>query len=365
MSQHRYHIHVCLVKNEQPELENALQIALADSYFLTWDLNGTPANFMDYTRKQIDRCDYVLFVLGDSYGNLSPSGVSYLHLSYVYATTKRKTLFTLIKQAELVTLNNDTHARQRGDFAGTLEKDQTDYTTFYGNDLESAMSQCLFNLKQLIERFPKAGWVKSAKLNLEANERLFKPNKSLNLPKTNEPSNKDSLFNERLVQSSVQSSVKDSWLSSSTAKPSISPFSSSATKTTATTVTAESGAEPLALEDTVTVQYTAHAYKDGNLTDLTLTQALMWLDIVVSLRKLKEPFTSDMMQRNLNHLLNGYALTSAKKIQPNTHAVARAQINANDFETIKQQLVAQDWLTAVKPIAGVQRDLWQLSDELK
>lgn len=355
MSQHRYHIHVCLVKNEQPELENALQIAMADSYFLTWDLSGTPSNFMDYTRKQIDRCDYVLFVLGDSYGNLSPSGVSYLHLSYIYATTKRKTLFAFIKQANAVAPQNDTRIRQRADFAGMVEKDQAEYTTFYGRDFNLGVKDCLANLAQLIEHSPKAGWVKSAKLNLEPNERLFTPNKNLTLPKTLDEVKKEDGFKER--------PKKESWLGSTTPKASIPLFKPTPTPPHA--VATDALTDPLALEDNITVGYTAHAYRDGNLTDIHLQQTFMWLDIVVSLRKLKEPFTSDMMQRNLNHLLNNYALPSAKKIQPHTHAVARTQINANDFETIKKQLIAQNWLTSATSTAGVQRDMWQLSNELK
>ena len=78
------------MRNEHPEFENALQLALSDEYFLTWDLIAHPSQFMDYSKQQIDRCDYLLFVLGTGYGHLSPSGVSNLHLSYIYANTKRK-----------------------------------------------------------------------------------------------------------------------------------------------------------------------------------------------------------------------------------------------------------------------------------
>lgn len=389
VSQQRYHIHVCLVKNEQPDLENALQIATADDYFLTWDLNGSPSNFMDYTRHQIDRCDYVLLVLGDSYGNLSPSGVSYLHLSYVYATTKRKALFTLIKQADAVIAQNETATRQRTDFAGMIEKDQAEYTTLYHHNAKTAIIECLDNLRHLIEAVPKSGWIKSTKLPTQHHEQLFTPSKSLAKTKSATPASVDRFSTEALLSESrgkksitTQRLVTDSpvydglspdrpidrlvtnTLSKNTQKTpnmAISPAGIAERPLIASPM-AEDG---LSLEDSLTVGYTAHAYKDGNLSELNLRQELMWLDIVASLRKLKEPFNSDMIQRNLNHLLNGFALTAAKKIQPNTHAVARTQINSTDFDWLKQQLIAQHWLTPATSNAGAQRDWWQLSDELK
>lgn len=374
MPQHRYHIHVCLVRNEQPDLENALQIAMADSYFLTWDLVGSPANFMDYTRRQIDQCDYVLFILGDSYGNLSPSGVSFLHLSYVYATTKRKTLFTMIKQADMVTSQDETRTRQRSDFASMMEKDQAEYTTLYAHNLELAIRDCLLNLAHLIKAVPKAGWAKSSKPYAEQHERLFTPNKHLATSTkadilSHAPIEKTSKTGKESIKEPIKEKepIKDSWLVTTPTKSSpvitTEPVAVAESLNTNTALTPEH--DGLSLEDSVTIRYTSHAYRDGNLTDLNLQQTVMWLDIVVSLRKMKEPFTPDMMQRNLSTFLNGFALAAAKHIQPNTHAVARTQINPTDFEMIKKQLVAQNWLTPVKTPTGLQRDLWQLSDELK
>ncbi|MFO1365721.1 MAG: hypothetical protein U1E98_05450 [Moraxella osloensis] len=37
----RYHIHISLVRNENVNLENALEYALSTDYFLTWDLLAT------------------------------------------------------------------------------------------------------------------------------------------------------------------------------------------------------------------------------------------------------------------------------------------------------------------------------------
>ena len=382
MSQQRYHIHVCLVRSEQPDLENALQVAMVDDYFLTWDLSGSPSNFLDYTRRQIDRCDYVLFVLGDSYGNLSPSGVSYLHLSYVYATTKRKTLFALVKQAEDVVPQNETCTRQRADFASMVEKDQAKYTTTYSHNLICAVQACLINLTQLMAIAPKAGWMKSTKLPPEHTERLLTPPKELSTAKSSKAveafsqallSNnalklalkqdlkldskqdvvsKDALFNQSLLT--------DSFIANSQTTTQRLPQ-----KTDSPTLVTNPPNETLALEDSVTVNYTAHAYKDGNLSELALQQELMWLDIVVSLRKMKEQFTSDMIQRYLNHLLNGFALPAAKKIQPTTHAVARTQMSASDFDWLKKQLIAHHWLAPAKQTTAISRDMWQLSDDLR
>lgn len=374
MSQQRYHIHVCLVRNEQPDLENALQVAMAEGYFLTWDLSGSPSNFLDYTRRQIDRCDYVLFVLGDSYGNLSPSGVSYLHLSYVYATTKRKTLFALVKQAEDVVSQNETRTRQRADFASMVEKDQAKYTTTYSHNLISAVQTCLINLTQLIAAVPKAGWTKSTELTPEHTERLLTPAKELNTANSSKAVDAFSqalLSNNALKQDLKQDVLsKDTLFNQSLLTDSFIANAQTTTqrlpqKTDSPTLVTNPPNDTLALEDSVTVNYTAHAYKDGNLSELALRQELMWLDIVVSLRKMKEPFTSDMIQRNLNHLLNGFALPAAKKIQPTTHAVARTQMSASDFDWLKKQLIAHHWLAPAKQTTALSRDMWQLSDDLR
>lgn len=44
----RYHIHISLVRNENVNLENALEYALSTDYFLTWDLLATHTNFVEY-----------------------------------------------------------------------------------------------------------------------------------------------------------------------------------------------------------------------------------------------------------------------------------------------------------------------------
>ena len=59
----RYHIHISLVRNENVNLENALEYALSTDYFLTWDLLATHTNFVEYSRQQIDQCDYMIFIL--------------------------------------------------------------------------------------------------------------------------------------------------------------------------------------------------------------------------------------------------------------------------------------------------------------
>ena len=43
----RYHIHISLVRNENVNLENALEYALSTDYFLTWDLLATHTNFVN------------------------------------------------------------------------------------------------------------------------------------------------------------------------------------------------------------------------------------------------------------------------------------------------------------------------------
>ncbi|WP_410473162.1 DUF4062 domain-containing protein [Faucicola mancuniensis] len=302
----RFHVHVCIVRNEHPEFENALQLALSDEYFLTWDLIAHPSQFMDYSKQQIDRCDYLLFVLGTGYGHLSPSGVSNLHLSYIYANTKRKPMLALIKSQNATS----DYSRQRLDLASMIQKDLLDNAIFYERTQE-AVSECQRALNALIGSKPTAGWV-----------RANKPDTSLRTTGVSKPQ--------------VITPV-------ATAKPKV--------------------VEPkiiLKAEDVVLVNYSAHAYQDGNLQDVMAAHTFTWGEVLELLKILPQPFSSEMMLKQLNDSLKNLALIEASKILPNVHAVSRCQINAVDFQWLKQQLVDSGWLVSAKEEHS-NRELWRVN----
>lgn len=335
MVNQRYHIHVCLVKNEQPDFENALQIALAKNYFLTWDLIGHPVDFMSYSRQQIDKCNYVLFVLGDGYGYLSPSGVSYLHLCYVYATAKQKPLFALIKTPA----NQQEYSRQRADFAELIEKEQGDNIASYTHAME-AVRFCQIGIAKLAEDNPSIGWQKLP-LNNRFVHHDFATSRVISPLTPHVSPIKRALSQANIVIANKQ-------LESSTKLPDNTSF------------------HPSTLSNTIMVSYSAHAYHDGNLKDLMLTHQFTCYEILAALQTLVEPFSTEAMLRKLNETLNKFALAEAIKILPNTHAVSRCQMNTADFQWIKKQLMANEWLLPIKEENDrSNREFWRLSEDIK
>lgn len=304
----RYHLHVCIVRNEQPEFENALQLALSDKYFLTWDLIASPSQFMDYTKQQMESCDCVLFVLGASYGTLSPSGVSFLHLSYVYASTKKKPMIALIRAQNSMT----EYSRQRIDLASMISKDMPK-TSFTFERTQEAILDCQRALKDMIANNLLVGWTKQEKPSI-----IEKP---LAIEK------------KPLLALSVKKEQID--LPKST----------------------------LQTGDILVLSYSAHGYQDGNLHDITATHTFTWGDVLELLKQLPQPFSNESMLKQLNDSLKPMALFEAKKVLPNVHAVARCQISAEDFHWIRKQLIENHWIISNKEERSI-RELWQVNPNL-
>lgn len=323
----RYHIHICLVRNEHPEFENALQQALSDDYFLTWDLIAHPSNFMEYSRQQIDRCDYCLFILGNGYGHLSPSGVSFLHLSYIYAVTKRKPMLALIKNR----VGNVHFTRQRIDLATMIQKELSDNVVLF--DLtQVAVNNGLMALKQLIQQNPVSGWQRGGQVS------------TTNFGKIN---NFDTILQPKPVVPSTD--YQNTTLLFNASTPSKSPQIDSPIE--------------ISLEDTVLVNYSAHAYQDGNLQDILAAHTFRWSEIVTLLKQVTQPFSSDTMLKYLNDSLKDVALEEASKVMPNVHAVSRCQVTTVDFQWIKKQLINKGWLVKDASSRGG-RELWRTHPSL-
>ncbi len=56
-------------------------------------------------RSTIDECDIYILLVGDSYGEISDTGESYIHREAVYAKSKHKVVVALLKNAELKSLS--------------------------------------------------------------------------------------------------------------------------------------------------------------------------------------------------------------------------------------------------------------------
>lgn len=316
----RYHIHICLVRNEQPDIEDALQVALSDDYFLTWDLIIPPAGLADFTRQQIDICDYLIFVIGDSYGTLSPSGVSFLHLNYIYAATKRIPMMIFIKEND-----HAEKSRQRQELVGLIEKEQLNHVHIY-QDVMSFKQHC--NLTSLVKNNPKVGWQKFRKISSISSTPMTET-MELTKPKPILDVNVLDKFNPIALAKEVGKNTPTSSL------------------------------EKVARNDIVWVNYSAHAYQGGNLKDINAMYGFTWQEIIDMLAQLPQPFSHEVMQKTLNDSLKKPALEEAQKSMLNVHAVSRCLISTVDFQFIKHQLLNNHWVKTVKD-KRTNRELWEV-----
>ena len=63
------------------------------------ELNPSGVSAWAAIKKLIDESVYYVLLVGSRYGSLSPSGVSYTHMEYVYAATKQKPILVLMHEA--------------------------------------------------------------------------------------------------------------------------------------------------------------------------------------------------------------------------------------------------------------------------
>ena len=323
----RYHIHVCLVRNENSHLEDAIAYALSADYFLTWDLLPTHKSFVEYSRQQIDQCDYMLYILGENYGALSPSGVSYLHLNYIYAATTRIPMVALISSQAS---KNDT-SRQRWDLFNLVNKEQGNRTVVYYT-VEEGIKDAMRLFDELKTGSSRLGWVRGR----HAVSEISKPNHPLKNTATTE----ESALTVTLAEK---------------------PQPSTTTNTAHIGVILPPIKVPVdVLQQKVLVNYSAHAYEGGNLRDIMAAHTFTWGEIIGLLQALPQPFTNDMMLRQLNDSLKESALIEASKVSAKVHAVSRCQLSAVDYQWLKNQLIERQWLVSAKEEKSL-RELWRIN----
>jgi len=276
-------------------------------------------------RRQIDESDYYLLLLGSRYGSLMPSGVSYIHMEYVYAATKQKPMIILMQEspdtraAELQEKTPEGRLKFT-DFRKQLQRERESILYWRdARDLEMLLQQFM---PEFIRRHPANGWIRVGKNN---------PDKSLDLQKEC-----DAL--RKRVQELEQE--REKWLKSANAQNN----------------------ETLAKgEDLFEVQYKCRAYAGGNCQDIYAKSRLSWNELLVSFGPhLLQPQPEEIILAKINERLQSGALQEVQRESPKTHAVVDIQVTPLCFNTIKMQFLTLGLLQKVsKP--GDQRLWWQLT----
>lgn len=306
-------------KEMQPERMVVSQTLIGMGYF-SWGLEQRTPLSTAFARRQIDDCDYVLLLLGSQYGEQSVSGVSYMHLEYIYAVTKQKPIIVLMhnnpesRELELQEQRQDLKERLN-DFRHQIKKEVEQVICYSSlRELELAIR---LQMPQMLERYPVIGWVRPEGIQIL----------------------QDKI--DRLKAELAQ-------LKKGQSKSKADPFLS---------------LPRVHMKDNFGFDYRMHAYQDGNFKELSVIREMKWIEL---LQVLASDFSDAKPEENfskvINYYLNENGLSDAQKQMPRTHAISRAQINIRSLHMIKQQMRQNEWIV---PIGRDERQrlLWKLTDQ--
>lgn len=319
----RYHVFMSTTGADMQAERQVLSQTLVSQGFFSWGLEARTPLTTAFARRQIDDCDYFILLLGSRYGELSASGVSYLHLEYIYAVTKQKPILVLLHEtpdARAVELQEpDQEGRLKfQDFRRLLQRERDMVVTYRdGRDLEMALRHAM---PQLTARYPAQGWVRP---NQNQVQQLQDENEQLR---------------QKLIQLESQKNQFGSTDQSSAIElPQVQG------------------------EDEYLFDYKVHAYQDGNFRELRPQRHMFWNDILAVLGPSFSPASpEDYFARAMNEYLNSTALQDVREVMPRAHAVARCQINVRALHAIKMQLKYNGWIAPVGR-DDRQRILWELT----
>lgn len=260
------------------------------------DLNPVGAAAWTSLKKLIDESDYYLLLLGSRYGSLSPSGISYTHMEYVYASTKQKPILVLMHDSPdtrpaAFQEKTPEGRRQFSDFRQLLAKGMV----AGWSDNRSLEAAARRYLPQLIKAKPAVGWVRAT---------------GLGSPEQAREIDRLKLRVTELEQEREQMLVQQG-----------------------------SGLGPLAQgNDLFDLQYRCKAYAAGNCEDIPVRSKLSWNNIFASFGPhLSQPQHEDFMSARIAERLQEIALKDIQVTRPKTHAVTDISLAPLTFNTIKTQ----------------------------
>ncbi|MEN3979334.1 DUF4062 domain-containing protein [Acinetobacter sp. CWB-B33] len=314
----RYQVFISTSGAEMQPERMVLAQTLVGMGFFSWGLEQRTPLSTAFARRQIDDCDYVVVLLGSSYGEQSVSGVGYMHLEYIYAVTKQKPIIVFMHDepaAREAALHDDKpELRDKFQEFRKLLQNEVDQVFTYRSlrDLEMAVR---FNLPQMLERYPVLGWVRPQ--------------------------------NTQVLQDEIdQLKNKLEQLETESGKREVDPFLS---------------LPKVSMHEFFSFEYRMHAYQDGNFKELKIQKKMTWAQLLSVLGStFVHPTPEEFFSKRMNEYLNETGLQDARMDMPRAHAVARAQVNIRALHSIKMQMRQNEWIIQ-SGRDDRQRMLWQVT----
>lgn len=337
MRTHRHHIHLICDPNDSSlyDLKDKLAVFFEQRAFLTQDLHTVGAESSGYSWRCINNCNFVFLLIGKSYGALTNTGVSQLHISYLNAKTKGKPLVGLILSAE----QTADRSRQMNDFIAVVTAqvgqlhhiNQTTDTAVLLTDIYHTLA----NGATSPIGFPQV----SAKSVIP----IAKPtnNTTDNIPK---PTDSFRPIAPKFLEREPKASI-----------PKI------AYEHTLTPLT--NNAHPN-LKDQVLLKCTAHAFKGGTLIEVGYIAATTWQAILIALIKTGMSFSIQGLWRILNDIVAPQAMPVVRLSHPDVHAISRCQATKADVMWVQEQLLSADWISR-SPNTINAKEAWRPTETAK
>lgn len=355
MPNRRYHIHVICANDDQSSSLDALVLYFERRAFLTFDLALGDVLASNHSRRRIDECDYVLLLIGDSYGKPNNTGVSQLHLSYINARTKNKPMLILRK----IRSGRGTQkglSRQLTDLIRLIEQQNSGQILYYDDqtDLEQLLE---FPYLQMLSEHPAKGWIRTENVIEETLLTTFNA-----IKKSEAPPTRSSIFDAIDADTAIDSKTLDAkTLDAKTLNGKMTDHDDKAQAN----LSSELSDIVIDLSDDIMLNFSTHAYEGGNLSEVSFLAVVAWRDIVTALNDLQTQFTSTGIQRCVNDLVHEQALDLVQDVRPNAHAVSRTQVATAEQEWVKSQLLAAGWIAVAQTGGRGKRNFYQVTDKAK
>lgn len=298
MSDKRYQVFISSTYSDLQEERAVLtqQLPLLGCLPCGLDLHPVGAAAWNAIKKQIDESDFYVLLLGSRYGSLSPSGISYTHMEYVYASTKQKPILVLMHDApesrpEACQEKTPERRRQFSDFRQLLSKGLVGGWSD-ARSLETAVRRYL---PQLIKTHPAVGWVRATVLGSPEQAREIERLKQ-----------RVAELEQEREQNLVQQGSTQGALAQG--------------------------------QDLFEVVYRCKAYAAGNCEDVPGKSQLSWNVLFASFAPhLSQPQHEEFMAAKIAERVQENALKDIQATRPKTHAVTDVVLAPLCFNSIKIQ----------------------------
>lgn len=321
MSEKRYQVFISSTYTDLAAERSALVQALPTLGCLPVGMDVHPAGGTAWNaiKKLIDDCDYYILLLGSRYGSLSPSGVGYTHMEYVYASTKQKPILVLLHEAPetrpLAFQERTPEGKLKfNDFRQLLLKG---FVGRWSNekDLDAALRQYM---PQLIKSRPMPGWVKSDQASTPELEKEYQ---ALKLRVAELEQEREILLNKQVLSQGALSHGQDMF----------------------------------------DLSYRCKAYALGNCEDVSIKSQLSWNDLFASFAPyLNQLQTEEFILGKINERVQEIALADVQKTRPKAHAVTDVKVAPLTINTITIQFRTLG-LMRRQPKPGDSKPCWQLT----